>query len=104
VIYAWSVASDTEMMLGWVHCTKAIDPRKYLTADTDEETPDKMKDIIEQYKKMVKAPRREKEKFVRDYLKRQRETLISIQEKLREVPESDDDSSLYEDSDYYPPQ
>jgi hypothetical protein len=98
VICAWSVASDTEMMLGWVRCTKAIDPGKYLTADAVEETPDKMKDIIKQYKEMVKAPRQKKEKFVRGYLKRQRETLISIQKRLREVPESDDDSSLYEDS------
>ncbi|KAH7355001.1 hypothetical protein BKA65DRAFT_581699 [Rhexocercosporidium sp. MPI-PUGE-AT-0058] len=98
VIYAWSVVSDTEMVLGWVHCTKAIDPRKYLIADADEETLAKMKDIIEQYEKMAREPRRKKEKFVQEYLKRQRETLMSIQEKLKEVPESHDGSPLFEDS------
>ena len=81
------MASDTEMMLGWVHCTKTIDPRKYLTADADEETANKMKDIIKQYKKMVKFPRQKKGYFVRDYLKRQRETLISIQEQLKDPGE-----------------
>jgi hypothetical protein len=95
VISAWSVASDTEMMLGWVHCTRLFDPKTCLPAD--EYRSDQK--IIEQYEKMANAPRKRQEIFVGQYLKRQKETLASIQESLKEVPQSDNDSSSNESSD-----
>lgn len=86
VIYAWSVVSDAELLLSWVHCTEGVDPKKYLTPNGDEETANEMKDIVEQYEKMLREPPRNRQKFVEGYLQQHRQTLKSIQENLKKEP------------------
>lgn len=103
------MVSDTELLLSWVHSTKAVDPKKYVIPNSDKDTADKMKDIVEQYEKMLREPPHKRKRFLKGYLVQQGETLQSIQQNLREnqlnegqpsgEQQSDDVSSGSEDSD-----
>ena len=98
VVCAWSLASDTDLMLGWIFNTKLVDPNKFLTADADEVIRQKMEEFEKKYQKKARASEKERERWVQNYLGVQRKTLLEIGEKLLEgrpktPPESDDESS-----------
>ncbi|SPO04137.1 uncharacterized protein DNG_06820 [Cephalotrichum gorgonifer] len=75
VISAWSLASDTELMLGWVYNTSLVDPSTFLAEDADDATKERLQVVRGRYNELASCSEREKKKFARRYLKVQRKTL-----------------------------